>query len=128
YGKSSERWGLSKPDPLPGGLARLHGYLVMLEASIFHLPPAFLHCFFVPASEICDPSALKQWRLAFANAAGEAARANAAIRANFIQLLLGRMCLLAILARSQRLASIEPARMGGRAGRGRTGDRRVLCL
>src|SRR5439155_16007414 len=89
---------LAKPDPLPGGFARLHGYLVMLEAFIFiHFPPAFLHCFFVPASEISDPSAPTQWRLAFANAAGEAARASAAIRANFIQVLLGRMCLLGIL-------------------------------
>src|SRR6266446_486366 len=77
---------------------RSAGYLAMLEAFIFiHFPPAFLHCFFVPASEISDPSAPTQWRLAFANAAGEAARASAAIRANFIQFLLGRMCLLAIL-------------------------------
>src|SRR5438128_4654428 len=90
---------------------RLHGYLAIADAFIFfHLPPAFLHCFFVPASEISDPSALTQWRLAFANAAGEATRANAAIRANFIQLLLGRVCLLAILARSRGLASIELAR------------------
>src|SRR6266513_1639322 len=90
---------------------RLHGYLAIADAFIFfHLPPAFLHCFFLPASEISDPSALTQWRLAFANAAGEAARANAAIRANFIQLLLGWMCLLAILARPRDLASIELAR------------------
>jgi len=41
---------------LLGGLGRLHGYLAMAEAFIFlHLPPAFLHCFFVPASEISDP-------------------------------------------------------------------------
>src|SRR5205823_4259299 len=107
---------LAKPDPLPGGFARLHGYLVMLEAFIFiHFPPCFLHCFFVPASEISDPSAPTQWRLAFANAAGEAARASAAIRANFIQILLGRMCLLAILARALGLASIELARTVGGA-------------
>src|SRR5438128_2873800 len=93
---------------------RLHGYLAIADAFIFfHLPPAFLHCFFVPASEISDPSALTQWRLAFANAAGEATRANAAIRANFIQLLLGWICLLAILARPRGLASIELARTGG---------------
>jgi len=110
------RWGLAKPDPLAGGLARFHGYLAMAEAFILlHLPPAFLHCFFVPASETSDPSAPRQWRLAFANAAGEAARANAAIRANFIQLLLGRMCLLAILARALGLASIELARTVGGA-------------
>src|SRR5438128_1578781 len=116
YAHSSEEWGLARPGALPRGLARLHGYLVMLEAFIFlHLPLAFLHCFFVPASEISDPSALMQWRLAFANAAGEAARANAAIRANFIQLLLGWICLLAILARPRGLASIELARTGGGA-------------
>src|SRR5882762_6736563 len=85
-------------NPLPGGFARLRGYLAIVEAFIFlHLPPAFLHCFFVAASEISDPSSPTQWRLAFANAAGEAARASAAIMANFIQVLLGRMCLLAIL-------------------------------
>src|SRR5947209_4460703 len=122
------RWGLAKPDPLAGGLARFHGYLAMAEAFILlHLPPAFLHCFFVPASETSDPSAPRQWRLAFANAAGEAARANAAIRANFIQLLLGRMCLLAILARALGLASIELARtVGGAWPPGRTSVKEIL--
>src|SRR5205085_9149586 len=91
----------------------------MAEAFIFlHLPPAFLHCFFVPASEISDPSALTQWRLAFANAAGAATRANAAIRASFIQFLLGRMCCSRFLRDHgvwQVLSSLEPtAALGAR--------------
>src|SRR5437763_4199050 len=54
--RTSSRRSLAKPDPLPSGFAGLHDYLAMLEAFIFvHLPPAFLHCFFVPASEISDP-------------------------------------------------------------------------
>jgi len=108
-------------DPLAGGFARLRDYLAMVEAFIFPTCRQPLALLLRCGAEISDPSAPTQWRLAVANAAGEAARASARSWRTSFRSSLGECAARDSSARPRGLASIAPCSIGWRPlGPGRT--------